>query len=162
MGCFNPYHGLSWEGMNIWVPFSINSSQWLHKLIWWEQTLPIFRLTGCTSLLLPAQRWALSSTHTSIVAFLLFSFLLSLTMDTDIGMILYWCHYSPLKTAASRGWKQTAEETAQVTGARDEEAATGNRTASSWCWRWWTSLQQGVFISCYCLKVVGNCLQNYL
>lgn len=50
-------------------------------------------------------------------------------MDTDIGMILYWCHYSPLKTAASRSSKQTAEETAQVTGARDEEAATGNGTA---------------------------------
>jgi hypothetical protein len=43
-------------------------------------------------------------------------------------MIIYWCHYSPLKTAASRGSKQTAEEAAQVTGAGGE-AATGNRAA---------------------------------
>jgi hypothetical protein len=50
-------------------------------------------------------------------------------MDWDISMILYWCDYSPLKTAASRGSKQTVEETAQVTGSGDEEAATGNRTA---------------------------------
>jgi hypothetical protein len=42
-------------------------------------------------------------------------------MDWDISMILYWCHYSPLKTAASRGSKQTVEETAQVTGSGDED-----------------------------------------
>jgi hypothetical protein len=41
----------------------------IHKLIWWKQTLLTRRLTGCTSLLLPAQRQALSSTHTSIVPF---------------------------------------------------------------------------------------------
>jgi hypothetical protein len=41
----------------------------IHKLIWWKQTLLICRLTGCTLLLLPAQRQALSSTHTSIVQF---------------------------------------------------------------------------------------------
>lgn len=77
-------------------------------------------------LLSPAQQLASSYIHTSTVIVQL----LFLPEHSEIAYIFTYCqfHYSPFRTVVRRGSKKTAEETAQVTGATDEEAATVNRT----------------------------------